>query len=140
MAETVRPLSPHLSVYRWQVQMVTSILHRATGIALSVGLLVLAWGLLALAGGEQAWSRFTDCAGSVVGIILLVGWSWALFYHLCNGIRHLLQDAGLGYQIRQRGKLNVNQATFVRSSWLTIVFSLVLTVIAWAYIWLGVSA
>src|SRR5699024_4628315 len=100
MAETVRPLSPHLGVYRWQVQMVTSILHRATGVALSVGLLVVVWGLLALARGEDAWGRFTDCTGSVPGIILLVGWSWSLFYHLCNGIRHLLQDAGLGYDIQ----------------------------------------
>lgn len=140
MAETVRPLSPHLGVYRWQVQMVTSILHRATGIALSVGLLVVAWGLLALANGEDAWVHFTDCAGSVPGIILLVGWSWSLFYHLCNGIRHLLQDAGLGYDIRSRGKHNVNQGTFVRSSWLSIIVSLVLTVIAWVLVWQGVSA
>ncbi len=140
MAETVRPLSPHLGVYRWQVQMVTSILHRATGVALSVGLLVVVWGLLALARGEDAWGRFTDCTGSVPGIILLVGWSWSLFYHLCNGIRHLLQDAGLGYDIQYRGKHNVNHATFVRSSWLSIIVSLVLTVIAWVVVWQGVSA
>ena len=130
MAQTVRPLSPHLGVYRWQVQMVTSILHRATGIAMSVGLLVVAWGLLALAGGEEAWQRFTDCAGSVIGIILLVGWSWAFFYHLCNGIRHLLQDAGLGFRVEQ----------FVRSSWLSIIVSLVLTIAAWVCVWQGVTA
>ncbi len=140
MAQTVRPLSPHLGVYRWQVQMVTSILHRATGIALSVGLLIVAWGLIALATGESAWNDFTACANSVIGIILLVGWSWAFFYHLCNGIRHLLQDAGWGYQIRSRAKQNVNQATFVRSSWLSIVISLVLTVVAWIFVWQGVVA
>jgi len=128
--QTVRPISPHLGIYRWQVQMVTSILHRATGIALSVGLLVLTWGLLALAGGEDAWSAFTACAGSVVGIILLVGWSWSFFYHLCNGIRHLLQDAGMGYRVEQ----------FVRSSWMSIIVSLVLTVLAWAWIWQGGAA
>jgi len=128
--QTVRPISPHLGIYRWQVQVVTSILHRATGIALSVGLLVLTWGLLALAGGEDAWGAFTACAGSVVGIILLIGWSWSFFYHLCNGIRHLLQDAGMGYRVEQ----------FVRSSWMSIIVSLVLTVLAWAWIWQGGAA
>ncbi|HET6587014.1 MAG TPA: succinate dehydrogenase, cytochrome b556 subunit [Oleiagrimonas sp.] len=140
MAQTVRPLSPHLGVYRWQVQMVTSILHRATGIALSVGLLVVTWGLVALASGESAWRDFTACADSVIGIILLVGWTWSFFYHLCNGIRHLLQDAGLGYQIHSRAKLNVNQATFVRSSWMSVIFSLILTIVAWVYVWQGVAA
>lgn len=138
MAQTVRPLSPHLGVYRWQVQMVTSILHRATGIALSVGLLAITWGLLALASGEGAWNDFTASAGSVIGIILLVGWSWAFFYHLCNGIRHLLQDAGMGYRIKSRGKQNVNQAQFVTSSWLSIIVSLLLTLVAWLYVWQGV--
>ncbi len=137
MAQTMRPLSPHLGVYRWQVQMVTSILHRATGIAMSVGLLVVAWGLLALASGEEAWRTFAACAGSVVGIILLIGWSWAFFYHLCNGIRHLLQDAGMGYRIKSRGKQNVNQAQFVTSSWLSVVVSLVLALVAWLYVWQG---
>ncbi|HET7663099.1 MAG TPA: succinate dehydrogenase, cytochrome b556 subunit [Rhodanobacteraceae bacterium] len=130
MAQTVRPLSPHLSVYRWQVQMVTSILHRATGIALSVGFLVVVWGLLALANSEAAWHTFTACAGSVIGIILLIGWTWSFFYHLCNGIRHLLQDGGMGYRIDQ----------FVRSSWLSIIFSLILTIAAWVYVWQGVAA
>lgn len=125
--QTVRPISPHLGVYRWQVQMVTSILHRATGIALSVGMLVVTWGLLALAGGEDAWNAFTACAGSVIGIILLIGWSWSFFFHLCNGIRHLLQDAGMGYRIEQ----------FVRSSWMSIIVSLVLTVLAWVWVWQG---
>lgn len=140
MAETVRPLSPHLGVYRWQVQMVTSILHRATGVALTVGLLVIAWGLLALASGADAWAAFTACAGSVIGIILMVGWSWAFFYHLCNGVRHLLQDAGMGFRIKSRGKQNVNQAQFVTSSWLSIIVSLVLTLLVWACVWQGVSA
>ncbi|HET7267249.1 MAG TPA: succinate dehydrogenase, cytochrome b556 subunit [Oleiagrimonas sp.] len=125
--QTVRPISPHLGIYRWQVQMVTSILHRATGIALSVGLLVVTWGLLALASGDEAWGLFTACASSVIGIILLVGWSWAFFYHLCNGIRHLLQDAGMGFRIEQ----------FVRSSWMSIILSLVLTVLAWIWVWQG---
>jgi succinate dehydrogenase / fumarate reductase cytochrome b subunit len=119
-----RPLSPHIQVYRWQVQMVSSILHRATGIALSVGSLVVVWGLLALAAGEESFDCFKTCAGSPLGLVLLLGWSWSLFYHLCNGIRHLLQDAGAGYEIVQ----------FVRSSWLSVAGSIVLTVLVWAYV------
>ena len=122
MAATQRPLSPHIQVYRWQIQMVTSILHRATGIALAVGTLLVVWGLLALAAGESAFDTFKACIGSPVGIILLVGWSWALFYHLCNGIRHLAQDTGAGYRIPQ----------FVRSSWLSVIVSFVLLVLCWA--------
>jgi succinate dehydrogenase / fumarate reductase cytochrome b subunit len=122
MADTRRPLSPHLQIYKWQVQMVTSILHRATGIALAVGTLLVLWGLLALAGGEAGFGQFKTCVGSPLGMLLLFGWSWALFYHLCNGIRHLVQDTGAGYEIAQ----------FVRSSWLSVIASIVLTVLVWA--------
>jgi succinate dehydrogenase / fumarate reductase cytochrome b subunit len=104
--------------------MVTSILHRATGIALSVGTLIILWGLVALASGEEAFNQFKMCIGSPLGIILMIGWTWSLFYHLCNGIRHLVQDAGAGYTIVQ----------FVRSSWLSIIGSVVLTLIVWGYV------
>jgi succinate dehydrogenase / fumarate reductase cytochrome b subunit len=124
MADTRRPLSPHMQVYRWQVQMVTSILHRATGIALAVGSLLVIWGLLDLAAGEDSFNYFKSMIGSPLGMVLLIGWSWALFYHLCNGIRHLIQDAGAGYAIAQ----------FVRSSWLSVVGSVLLTLLVWAYV------
>lgn len=124
MAETQRPLSPHLQVYRWQVQMMTSIAHRATGIALALGTLVFVWGLVALASGGEDFQQFQNVAASPLGIVLLVGWSWALFYHLCNGIRHLVQDSGMGFEIPQ----------FVRSSWLSIAASIVLTLLAWAFV------
>ncbi len=130
MAQTGRPLSPHLGIYRWQVQMVTSILHRATGIALAVGTLVVLWGLWALAAGPGAWGTYTVVAGSPIGLIFLVGWSWALFYHLCNGVRHLLQDAGMGYA----------PAQFVRSSWLSVIVSLLLVVLVWAFVLAGGGA
>jgi len=122
MADTRRPLSPHIQIYKWQVQMVTSILHRATGVALAVGTLLVVWGLLSLATGEAAFNQYKTCVGSPPGMVLLVGWSWALFYHLCNGIRHLIQDAGAGYTIPQ----------FVRSSWLSVIGSVVLVVLVWA--------
>ncbi|MDE1894368.1 MAG: succinate dehydrogenase, cytochrome b556 subunit [Pseudomonadota bacterium] len=124
MADTQRPLSPHVQIYKWQVQMTTSIVHRATGVALAVGTLLVVAGLLHLAAGEASYAHFKEIAGSPPGLILLFGWSWALFYHLCNGVRHLLQDAGFGFEIAQ----------FVRSSWLSIVASIVLTVLVWAYV------
>lgn len=124
MADTQRPLSPHLQVYKRQVQMMTSITHRATGIALAVGSLLVVCGLLHLAAGEESFNHFKGILGSPVGMILMLGWSWALFFHLCNGIRHLLQDAGWGYGISQ----------FVRSSWLSVIGSIVLTAVVWAYV------
>lgn len=124
MSTRERPLSPHLQVYRWQVQMVTSILHRATGIVLAVGLVGLVWGLLALAAGPERWAAFTACAGSPFGKIVLFGFSWALAFHLINGIRHLVQDAGQGYAIPE----------FVRSSWLSIIGSFVLVALAWGVV------
>jgi succinate dehydrogenase / fumarate reductase cytochrome b subunit len=104
--------------------MVTSIVHRATGIALSVGTLLVLWGVFSLASGEDSYNQFKTCIGSPIGMILLIGWSWALFFHLLNGIRHLIQDGGMGYAIPQ----------FVRSSWLSIIGSVVLTIIVWAYV------
>jgi len=130
MAEKQRPLSPHLQIYRKQVQMMTSITHRATGIALAVGGLLVVCGLLQLAAGEDSFNRFKGIIGSPVGMVLLFGWSWSLFYHLCNGIRHLIQDAGFGYEISQ----------FVRSSWLSIVGSVVLTIATWAWVMMAGGA
>ena len=119
-----RPLSPHLQVYRWQVQMVTSILHRATGVALVVGALAMVYALVALAAGPERWETFTACAGSVLGKIILFGFSWALAYHLLNGIRHLLQDAGHGFAIPD----------FVRNSWISIIGSVVLVAVVWVIV------
>ena len=124
MATRERPLSPHLQVYRKQVQMMTSITHRITGIALAVGILGLVWGLLALAAGPERWAGFTACAGSPLGLLVLFGFSWALAYHFLNGIRHLVQDAGNGFAIPD----------FIRSSWISIGGSIVLVVLAWAFV------
>lgn len=117
----VRPLSPHLQVYRWQVQMVTSILHRATGIVLVAGALAMVWGLAALAAGPAAWAEFAECVGSPLGMLALFGFAWALAYHLVNGIRHLVQDAGHGFDVPD----------FVRSSWISVIGSTLLVVLAW---------
>ncbi|WP_250633431.1 succinate dehydrogenase, cytochrome b556 subunit [Pinirhizobacter soli] len=130
MAQTTRPLSPHLQIYKWQSQMVTSILHRATGIALAVGSLVILWGLVALSMGPDAWASFHAVAASPLGLALLFAWTWALWFHFINGIRHLYQDAGAGYAI----------STFIKASWFSIIGSLVLTLATWAYVFMGGAA
>lgn len=124
MAQTGRPLSPHLQVYKWQVQMVTSILHRATGIANVVGSLLIVWGVVALAAGADSFATFHGFVASPVGMILLLGWTWSVSFHLINGIRHLVQDTGAGYGVH----------TFIRSSWTSVIGSLVLTVLIWAWV------
>lgn len=125
MATPQRPLSPHLQVYRWQIQMVTSILHRATGIFLSVGSLIIAAGLLSLATGPDAWNCFSGMAGAWYGRLFLLGWTWSFAYHLLNGIRHMVQDAGYGFSI----------PAFIRSSWASVIGSLLLTVLVCAVVY-----
>ena len=121
MATRERPLSPHLQVYRWQITMVMSILHRATGVALTIGAFGLAWWLLAMAaGGEQA-AQATACLASPLGKVALFGFSLALVYHLLNGIRHLLWDAGWGFEIPE----------FYASGWTVAALAVVLTVAIW---------
>ena len=122
MSSRERPLSPHLQVYRWQIQMVTSILHRATGVVLAAGALVIATGLLCLMLGADHWTCFTGLLGGWCGQLFLFGWSWAFAYHLCNGIRHIVQDFAIGYSI----------PAFIRSSWLSVAGSLVVTALIWA--------
>ncbi len=116
-----RPLSPHLQIYRWQLTMFMSILHRITGVALSIGGLMVAWWLVAAMMGEGAYNVARDFASSPLGIFMLFGWSVALYYHLFNGIRHLLWDTGKLFKIE-----NAYRAGYV---------VLLLTVIATAATW-----
>ena len=99
MATRERPLSPHLQVYRWQITMVMSILHRATGVALTVGAFGFAWWLLMLARGGEAADNAMACVQSPIGLLFAFAFSLCMVYHLLNGIRHLLWDAGRGYDI-----------------------------------------
>ena len=102
--------------------MMTSITHRATGMVLAVGALAMVWGLSALAAGPERWAAFAACVGSPLGKLVLFGFTWALAYHFINGIRHLVQDAGYGFAIPD----------FVRSSWISVIGSIVLAVLGWA--------
>lgn len=124
MPAAARPTSPHLSIYRWQIQMATSIVHRGTGIFLAIGMLLVCWGLIALASGPAAFANVRAFCASWLGLVLLLGWSWSLAFHLLNGIRHLWQDIGLGYA----------PAQFVRNGWIATIGSLVLTILLWAIV------
>jgi succinate dehydrogenase / fumarate reductase cytochrome b subunit len=93
-----RPLSPHIGIYRWPITMLASILNRATGIALSLGCLLLVWWLVAAATGPAAFATVQGFIASPIGLLLLLGWTAALFYHLFSGLRHLAWDMGLGYR------------------------------------------
>ena len=96
-----RPLSPHLQVYRPQITSVLSIFHRASGVALSLGVVVLAYWLLSAASGEAAYNDAAQLLGSLWFKLCYVGWCFCFFYHLANGIRHLLWDVGLGLEPEQ---------------------------------------
>ena len=116
-----RPLSPHLQVYKWQLTSVLSILHRATGIALSVGALYLATWVIYAAANPMAYALFQSFNTSIVGRIVLGGWLFCAFYHLCNGIRHLFWDAGYGFELKDA----------YRSGWTVVVVSLIATALSW---------
>jgi succinate dehydrogenase / fumarate reductase cytochrome b subunit len=118
---TSRPLSPHLQVYRWQLTAVLSILHRATGIALSVGVLYLATWVVFAAGSEATYAKFQAFNGSIVGRFILGGWLFCLFYHLFNGIRHLFWDVGYGFELKDT----------YRSGWTVVAASLIATAASW---------
>ena len=120
-----RPLSPHLTIWRWGPGMLVSILHRVTGGALTVaGLAVLTWWLWALAAGPDAYQVFTLHATRWYGLVVLVGLTWAFWQHLLSGIRHLVMDTGAGFELR------INKLFAV----LTIAGALFLTALTWALI------
>ncbi len=125
-----RPLSPHLQVYKPQLTSLLSILHRITGVALAGGTLLLVWWLIAAATGTDAFNSVQTVIGSWIGRLFLFGWSFALFYHLCNGIRHLFWDMGRGYEL----------PTVTASGWAVVIISIALTGIAWVWGYMSMGA
>lgn len=123
MPNSSRPLSPHLQVYRWKLHMALSILHRATGVALGVGTLLLTWWVFALAQGAEAYQDFQNFIYHPVGRLVLFGFTLALIFHALNGVRHLFWDIGKGFEL----------AVVKRSGVLVVVLSLTLTVAVWVY-------
>jgi succinate dehydrogenase / fumarate reductase cytochrome b subunit len=121
MNKPSRPLSPHLQIYRPQITSVLSILHRITGVALAVGTLLLVWWLIAASSGRDAFDAVDGFVASWLGRLLLLGWTFALFFHLCNGIRHLAWDTGRGFEIK----------TATMTGWLVVIGAVVLTLVSW---------
>ena len=121
--KNARPLSPFMlgSVYRLQLTSVLSLMHRVTGVGLAVGLVILVWWLVALAGGPESYGRFLECAQSLIGQLVLAGISLAFFYHMSNGIRHLLWDAGLFLELSETYK----------TGRIVVAAAIVLTAIVW---------
>ncbi|MGE0766572.1 MAG: succinate dehydrogenase, cytochrome b556 subunit [Hyphomicrobiaceae bacterium] len=116
-----RPLSPHLQIYSPLINMVMSIVHRITGAALYFGTLLLAWWLIAAATGPDQFSYVSGVMGSVIGLLVLFGYTWALLHHMLGGIRHFIWDTGHGF--------NLNTVNLL--SWGTIALSAGLTVVVW---------
>jgi succinate dehydrogenase / fumarate reductase, cytochrome b subunit len=116
-----RPLSPHLQVYRPLINMVMSIVHRLTGVALYFGTVLLAWWLTAAATGPAYFNYVNGIFGSLPGRVVLFGYTWALMHHMLGGLRHFLWDTGRGYDL----------ATIDKLSWGTLIASIVLTGSIW---------
>ena len=130
MPAPVRPLSPHLDIYRWQIGNTLSILHRLTGVGLAFGLLALAYWFMSMADGEAAYESAMRLLSSPPGIVLLIGWIFAFFYHLMNGVRHLFWDAGYGFERAQRHA----------SGWFVVLGAVVLTLCSVWLLWRGAAA
>lgn len=120
-----RPLSPHLQVYKPQMTSVLSILHRITGVANGVGLLILSLWIITLAAGPDIYQKFYDVMASPIGQIALIGWSFSIFYHMFNGIRHLIWDTGRLF--------NINHAT--RAGFFVLFATAIVTTGMWVCIY-----
>lgn len=123
-----RPLSPHLTIWKWGPHMAISILHRITGNGLAtVGVMGVVWWLLATATGPDAYATFVACATSPIGYLVMIGISWFFFQHMMSGIRHWVLDMGAGYELR------------TNKTWSLVipVLSTLATVILWATIFAG---
>lgn len=120
-----RPLSPHLTIWKWGPAMAISILHRVTGNGLATaGAVGLVWWLLAAARGPEAYARFVACATSIPGYIVMIGLSWFFFQHLFSGLRHFVMDMGAGYELQANKKWSLAIP----------VLSTIVTLLMWAYI------
>ena len=116
MPDSGRPLSPHLGVYKWEVSNTMSILHRVTGVFLSIGAVIFVGWLITTATNQATYDGMMRLIGSPFGLVLTLGWTFCFFYHFCNGIRHLFWDVGYGF--------DPQVARF--SGWLVLILALLL--------------
>ncbi len=117
-----RPLSPHLSIYRWRLTFLMSGFHRVTGLVLYFGILLLVWWLVAMASGPDAFAFANRALGSWLGLIVLFGFSWGLIHHMLGGLRHFIWDFGIGLGKPARDRFALA----------TIVGSVTITLVVWA--------
>lgn len=115
-----RPMSPHLQVWRWHITMWTSILHRASGVALYVGALIVAAWAVSLASGPEAYGAFKALLGSPLGKLVMFGLTLAVFYHLANGIRHVVWDLGHGLDVKSANATAVLVLAFTVAATLAV--------------------
>jgi succinate dehydrogenase / fumarate reductase cytochrome b subunit len=118
-----RPLSPHLQIYRPMLTMLMSIAHRISGVGNAVGFLLLAWWLVAISLGPDAYAQVSAFFGSIFGRLLLFLFSWSLIHHMLGGIRHLIWDTGAG----------LDKVSIEVFAWATIIGSITLTVLVWMF-------
>ncbi len=129
MTAPTRPLSPHLTIWKWGPHMLVSILHRVTGSALTIaGLALLAWWLLAIADGPAAYEQFVAAATHPLGYVVMIGLTWAFWQHFFSGLRHLFMDMGAGYELKTNKLFAV----------LTIAAALFATAVTW-FVLMGVN-
>jgi succinate dehydrogenase cytochrome b subunit len=121
----VRPTSPHVQIYRWQIGNTLSILHRITGAALAVGLIALSYWLVSLAGGPDSYESAARFFASPIGLLVLLGWTFAFLFHLLNGVRHLFWDTGRGFERTPRRL----------SGWAAVLGAIFLTLCIAAWMW-----
>ncbi len=116
-----RPLSPHLGIYKLTMTMAMSIAHRISGAALYVGILLLAWFLIAASADAGTFAVFSEFIGSFIGRLILFAFSWALFHHLIGGLRHIVWDAGYGLDAPLRDQM----------AWAALIGGFALTIVVW---------
>ncbi len=129
MPARVRPTSPHATIYRWQIGNSLSILHRLTGGALALGLLALGYWLVSLADGADSYAAAMRFFASPIGLVFLLGWTFAFWFHLLNGVRHLFWDAGRGFERTARHA----------SGWFAVLGAIALTLCVLAWVWSRLS-
>lgn len=116
-----RPMSPHLQIYTPLMSMVMSIVHRITGVGLFLGTILLAWWLASAAIGPEAYASFMALADSLIGRLVLFGYTWALIHHMLGGLRHFIWDTGRGFAL----------GTIDLLAWGTLIVSVTLTLVIW---------
>jgi succinate dehydrogenase / fumarate reductase cytochrome b subunit len=129
MPTRARPTSPHWQIYRWQIGNSLSILHRITGVLLALGLVALSYWFVSLAGGPDSYAAASRVFANPLGLLVLVGWTFAFLFHLLNGVRHLFWDAGRGFERAERHA----------GGWFAVLGAAALTLCLWVWVWRHLS-